>query len=236
VAKGNRSHNWKHGKTKTPEYQAWIDMRRRCLEEDHPAARNYYARGIRVCDRYRTSFIDFLADVGSRPSGDLSIDRINNDKHYSCGRCPECASNAWTFNLRWATLPEQAGNKRNNVLLSCRGETKILEEWSRATGLSGPLISFRLDSGWTIEDALFTPATSLVSIDLALLVRARESCHLTQVGLCRLAGLCPMTVHHIERGHYRPRKETLQKIIAALREAGLPRQLNQDLSVFLKSG
>jgi hypothetical protein len=82
--------------SKTPEHIAWKNMLRRCYSR-HKGWHNYGGRGIEV--RFK-SFQDFFADVGPRPSPELSIDRINNDGHYEPG------------NLRWATRAEQMRNRR----------------------------------------------------------------------------------------------------------------------------
>lgn len=106
----------KHGNTaangfRTPIYQAWLNMRRRCSDSRHPQWPNYGGRGIKVCDRWLHSFTAFLADAGNRPEGRW-LDRINNEGGYWCGYCEECARLGRPRNTRWATPTESARNRR----------------------------------------------------------------------------------------------------------------------------
>lgn len=78
-----------HGCTNDSEYSTWDTMVARCHRETSGGYCRYGARGIVVCERWR-KFEDFLADMGKRPSDKHSIDRINNDGNYSCGKCAEC--------------------------------------------------------------------------------------------------------------------------------------------------
>lgn len=104
----------KHNMYKTPEYRAWQHIKDRCLNSKTKGYKNYGGRGIKVCDRWLNSFVDFLSDIGQRPSSKLSVDRKDNNGHYSCGKCKQCLTNHWNFNCRWATSKEQAENKRNS--------------------------------------------------------------------------------------------------------------------------
>ena len=96
-----------------PELKAtWLGMLARCRVGETDGREGYAGRGITVCEGWRNSFERFVADMGAPPAEDLSIDRINNDGHYSCGGCDECKARNWPANCRWATRSEQARNRR----------------------------------------------------------------------------------------------------------------------------
>lgn len=92
-----------HGKAnKTPEYRAWGNIKTRCLNENSDRYNDYGGRGIKICDRWKDSFENFLLDMGERPSASHSIERVKNDGNYEPSNC------------KWASKIEQANNKRNN--------------------------------------------------------------------------------------------------------------------------
>lgn len=146
VERGRRqsARNVKHGKSGTAEYGIWVGMLNRCENPENPGYGNYGGRGIRVCQRWRESFLAFLEDMGPRPAAGLSIDRVDNDGDYEPGNC------------RWATSREQARNTRSNVLVEHDGETLCVAEWAERYGICPSLLHSRLKAGWCFEAAVST--------------------------------------------------------------------------------
>jgi hypothetical protein len=76
-------------------------MLTRCYNPRHAYYESYGGRGIKVEDAtWLTSFVNFFADMGRKPSPKHSLDRINNDLGYFPANC------------RWATALEQRHNQR----------------------------------------------------------------------------------------------------------------------------
>lgn len=127
----------------TPTYHTWASMVARCTNSNSREWKNYGGRGISVCERWMT-FANFLADMGEKPEG-LSLDRF-----------PDMNGNYELGNCRWASDTQQARNKRNNRLLSYKGDIKSLAEWAEILGVNRLYIHNRLRRGMTVEQAFDT--------------------------------------------------------------------------------
>lgn len=115
--------NTSHGKSGTPEYHSWSAMRQRCYNPKTIGWAIYGGKGVRVCERWRTSFANFFADMGLKPSPTHTLDRIDGCGHYEPG------------NVRWADRFTQSANRSNNInVLLDTGETVCLEAAARHFG------------------------------------------------------------------------------------------------------
>lgn len=139
----------KHGFSNTTIYYIWANMKYRCLNPNDKSYRYYGGRGIKVCDRWldkENGFINFLTDMGLRPSSGHSLDRIDPTGNY----CPE--------NCRWATYKEQANNRTNSHIITFNGKTQPLLNWAEELGIGYEKLFSRLyDYKWDIEKAFTAP-------------------------------------------------------------------------------
>lgn len=143
-------------KKRTPEANSWKKMRARCYDPNNEWFHRYGGRGVIVCEGF-DSFTHFLFLLGHKPSPIYSIDRIDNNGHYSCGECPQCAVNNWPMNCRWATPQEQANNMTSNRYLTFNGKTQTIAQWAREQGISYKKLHNRIHREWPLERALLTP-------------------------------------------------------------------------------
>lgn len=99
LGKHSITHGATIGRHKTQEFQTWLNVKKRCKHyEEH--TKRYYG-DITMCDRWN-DYVNFLEDMGKKPSPKHSIDRINPYGNYEPSNC------------RWATQLQQARNKRAN--------------------------------------------------------------------------------------------------------------------------
>lgn len=135
----------------------YAHMKTRCYNPKSDHYQYYGARGITICDEWlnteRTDGANSMTkgyeafkkwSLENGYADNLTIDRIDVNKGY----CPE--------NCRWVTRKVQQNNTRRNHLLTYKGETKNITEWSEITGISVTAITKRIRRNWTVERALET--------------------------------------------------------------------------------
>lgn len=133
-----------HGMSQTRIFRIWVGMQSRCYDPNCESFKDYGARGITICDRWRGSqgFTNFLTDMGQPTTDQHSIDRKENNGNYEPANC------------KWSDRYEQARNNRHNHYLTAQGETYCASQWAEITGIKSGLILARIRRGWSAEEAL----------------------------------------------------------------------------------
>lgn len=130
-AKGYCHHHYQMLIRNTPEYNSWRGMKNRCYTTSSKNYEIYGGRGIIVCERWRTSFKNFLVDMGIRPTPRHTIDRIDVNGNYEPSNC------------RWATWNEQATNTSSNVAIPGVNYHKTRRKWIARLKVNGVFVFYR---------------------------------------------------------------------------------------------
>ena len=138
-----------HGMFGTRLYKIWDGIKYRCHNSTSDNYNNYGARGITVCEEWRTNFQSFYDWAMSHGySEDLTIDRIDVNGNYEPDNC------------RWANEITQHNNTRTNRFITYNGETHTIAEWSRIQNINYYTLVARINRyGWSIEKALTNKST-----------------------------------------------------------------------------
>lgn len=140
----NTIHGCGGRRTKTKEFGVWLAMRQRCADPNAINYERYGARGIVVCDRWKTNFLAFLEDMGKCPDG-YTLERINNAGNYEPSNC------------KWATDFEQRTNRRDNRYVTFNGITLAAVAWDIKCGFPKGTVRTRLFHKWPIEKIINQP-------------------------------------------------------------------------------
>lgn len=141
----------RHGMANTTEYRSWHSMKNRCY---NPKNRDYYrygGRGIKVCDRWKNSFVVFFENMGLKPFRGAKIDRINNDGNYEPENC--CwATN--TENLRHTSATKLTMKKAEEIRKRYRTGKFTQKVLGFIYGVSGNLIWYVVNNKtWRQDNA-----------------------------------------------------------------------------------
>lgn len=137
-----------HGMKNTKLYRVWANIKARCYYEKCIDYKDYGARGIAMCDKWKNSFIAFHNWAYANgydenaPKWQCTIERTDVNGNYEPSNCS------------WVTIKEQANNKTNNVYITYKGETKTLAIWAEELDLPYKTLYSRLKyRKWSVEDA-----------------------------------------------------------------------------------
>ena len=140
--------------TGTRFHNIWRSMKQRCYDKNCSAYHHYGGRGITICkdwldfnnfynDMYQ-SYLNHVEEFGEKQT---TIDRIDVNGDYEPSNC------------RWATMEEQAKNKRRVIRVydEILGEENSLLGYCKTHNLKYERVAERVRSGWSIEDAITKP-------------------------------------------------------------------------------
>lgn len=136
-------------------------MKKRCYNTTCKSYKDYGGRGITICDEWRNTEITSIKGTKSNNvtkgfiafkewalnngyADNLTLDRIDVNKGYSPDNC------------KWSTPKEQQNNRRNNVLITYKGETKTLVQWCEELNFDYRLAHHRLHRNWSVEKTFET--------------------------------------------------------------------------------
>ena len=140
-----------HSLRKSRFYRIYRGIKTRCNNSNESNFRLYGGKGIKLLwssfeefrDDTYPSYLEHTEKFGEQ---NTSIDRIDNNGHYSKENC------------RWATRKEQARNAKYDRFIEFNNERKGLIEWAEQFGLKKATLWARINkSKWPIEKALTTP-------------------------------------------------------------------------------
>jgi hypothetical protein len=80
--------------------------------------------------------------MGDAPSEKHTIDRIKNNLGYEKGNC------------KWSTRKEQNNNTRTNRMITWKGKTQTMAQWSSEIGIPYGTLQMRFFREWPIKRAM----------------------------------------------------------------------------------
>lgn len=136
----------KHNHSHDRIYYCWQAMKDRCCNSNNKNYKNYGARGIKVCDEWKSDFMNFYDwAMKNNYKDNLTIDRIDVNGNYEPDNC------------RWTDMITQENNKTNNRIITYNNEKHTLMEWSKKLKCNYRSLRTRLERNWSIERAFNTP-------------------------------------------------------------------------------
>ena len=132
-----------HNMTGTRLYKVWEAMKRRCYSPKCKSYKDYGARGITVCEEWKTdakAFFDWALVNGY--ADNLTIDRIDNNGNY----CPE--------NCRFITRRENSINRRSTVWCMYEGCLYVQCDLKKKLGIGNKQVKQYVLDVPRVDDAI----------------------------------------------------------------------------------
>ena len=132
-------------------HKVWRHMIDRCQNPKNKSFKDYGERGIKVCERWRigegglTGFECFLADMGERPAGNYTIERLEGSDGYHAGNCV------------WLLKCDQSKNRRGVTLIRIGDRVQTIPDWCAETGILYWTALKRIKRGWPPDKAVTVP-------------------------------------------------------------------------------
>ena len=126
----------KHLSSNSRLYNTWHDMKARCKYEKCSEYKNYGLRGIKVCEEWEKSFLNFQKwSMENGYKEDLQIDRIDVNGNYEPNNC------------RWVSPLLNSNNKRNCLYIDYKGEKMTLTQLSRIVNIHFSTLKYHYKQG-----------------------------------------------------------------------------------------
>lgn len=140
----NRKMATQNGSSREKLFHVWNAIRHRCYFVTDDYYHLYGGRGIAMCDEWKESYFVFKEWALSNGYKDgLTIDRIDVNGNYDPSNC------------RWATLKEQANNRRSNRRFTAFGRTLNIQQWAELLEVPYNKLRYRLvEKGLSVQGAL----------------------------------------------------------------------------------
>jgi len=151
MARSSSSFKPTHGMSKTRLYREWAGIIYRCTNPKCSSWDRYGAKGVAVCKEWQTfeNFKKWALKTGYKDY--LTIDRIDSNGDYEPGNC------------RWATVREQANNKRKTIWIEYDGKRMPLSYWAESIGINYHTLYDRLYKfNWSVEKAFTAPVRRIM--------------------------------------------------------------------------
>lgn len=156
----------KHGLSSERIYHIWRGMINRCQNDSNSRYKSYGGRGIKVCEEWQDAVKFTSWAISNGYQDNLTIDRIDVNGNYEPSNC------------RWATIKEQANNKRDNVFIEFKGKIQTLKEWSEELNIPYGTLATRIRLG--IEPPNLFEKDNFIRKDNTLLTYEGETLTMSQ--------------------------------------------------------